>query len=81
MDKNFGGVIWTKHALEKMRERGIKQSDAWFVWKRPDQSRFAKAKGGWIYYKTFKGVKYEVVATQNKNKEWIIISVWSKKIN
>ena len=29
MDRNFGGVIWTNHALDRLRERGIKQGDAW----------------------------------------------------
>ncbi|KKQ44128.1 MAG: hypothetical protein US62_C0032G0012 [Candidatus Woesebacteria bacterium GW2011_GWA1_37_8] len=29
MDKNYGGVIWTNHALSRLRERGISQGDAW----------------------------------------------------
>lgn len=78
MDKNFGGVIWTNHALERLKERGVKQGDAWVVFRNPDQSRFAEAKGAWIYYKTFGSQRIEVVAKQNEKREWVILSVWSK---
>lgn len=80
MNKNFGGVIWTNHAIERMRERGIKQGDAWAVWRRPDQSKYAKSKGAWVYYKTWGDTKIEVVAKKNERKEWVILSVWSKKV-
>lgn len=78
LDRNYGGVIWTNHALERLRERGIKQSDAWVAFRNPDQSRYATTRGAWIYYKTWNNTRIEVVATQNEKKEWIIVSVWSK---
>ena len=80
MNKNFGGVIWTNHALIRLKERNIKQGDAWATFNRPDQSRKGKESGTWIYYKTFGGEKIEVVAKQNAKKEWIILSVWSKPV-
>lgn len=80
MDKDFGGVIWTNHALSRMRERGIKQGNAWATWRRPDQSRYAKARGAWVYYRTFGNQKIEVVARQNEKKEWVIVSVWSRRV-
>lgn len=80
MDRNYGGVIWTNHALVRLRERGIKQGDAWAVWNRPDQSRYAASQGAWVYYRTWGDERIEVVAKQNEKKEWIILSVWSKKI-
>ena len=80
MDKNFGNVIWTNHALRRMGERGIKQGDAWATWRRPDQSKHGKAKGTWIYYRTVGNQKIEVVAKQNERKEWIILSVWSRSV-
>lgn len=85
MDKNYGGVIWTNHALQRLVERGIKQGDAWAVWNRPEQSRYAANKGAWIYYRNFDNTRIEVVAKHlpagkagNEKKEWIILSVWSK---
>lgn len=79
MDDHFGGVIWTNHALDRLRERGIKQGDAWAVFNRPQQSRKGNS-GNWVYYRTYGNQRIEVVAKQNVKKEWLILSVWSKHI-
>lgn len=81
MNKNFGGVIWTKHALSRMRERGIKQGDAWATFRRPEQSKRGKLKGAWVYYKTWSNQKIEVIAKKNERREWIILSVWSQDVS
>jgi hypothetical protein len=80
MNKNFGGIIWTNHALARLRERGIKQGDAWATWNRPDQSRYATNKGAWIYYKTYGNQKIEVVAKKNERGEWVVLSVWNRPV-
>lgn len=80
MDPHFGGVIWTKHALQRLQERNIRQGDAWATFQRPDQSRFAQSKDAWIYYKTYGNEKIEVVAKQNERKEWLILTVWSRPV-
>jgi hypothetical protein len=80
MNRNFGGIIWTNHALKRLKDRGIKQGDAWATWKRPDQSRYAANKGAWVYYKTYGNQRIEVVAKKNEKGEWIVLSVWSKFI-
>lgn len=80
MDRNFGGVIWTNHALQRLTERGISQGDAWATFQRPEQSRYAAVQGGWVYYRTYGDQRIEVVAKQNERKEWIILSVWSKPL-
>lgn len=81
MDKNFGGVVWTNHALDRLRERGIAQGDAWATFQRPDQSRYAATKGAWVYYKIYGDQKIEVVAKQNDKKEWVILTVWSRPVD
>lgn len=81
MKKDYGGVIWTNHALERMQERGIKQGDAWATFNRPDTSRYAKTKKACVYYKTWGSTKIEVVAKQNERQKWIIMSVWSKHVD
>ncbi len=78
MDNRYGGVIWTNHALERLGERGVKQTDAWATWKNPDNSRYAASQGGWVYTRHFGDETIEVVAKQNEKKEWVILSVWSK---
>ena len=80
MDKGFGGVIWTNHALDRMKDRGIKQGDAWATWRNPEQSREANIPGAWIYFRTYGSERIEVVAKQNEKREWVIISVWSHEI-
>ena len=82
MDKNFGGVIWTNHALERLRSRNIKQGDAWATWNRPDQTRkgSGSASGAWVYYRTWGDRKIEVVAKKNEKGQWVIISVWADTV-
>lgn len=80
MDNKFGGVIWTNHALQRLKERKISQSDAWATFRRPEQSRYAKSKGAWVYYKTYGTEKIEVVAKKNEKGEWLILSVWSRPV-
>lgn len=81
MDQNFGGVIWTNHALQRLKERNISQSDAWATWSRPDQSRKgSNQKGSWVYYKTYGNEKIEVVAKKNDEGKWVILSVWSRPV-
>ncbi len=80
MDKNYGGVIWTNHALQRLTQRGIKQGDAWATWKNPEQSRYATSQAAWVYYKTYGNLRIEVVAKKNEKGEWIILSVWSKHV-
>jgi len=80
MDRNFGGVIWTDHALRKLKDRGIKQGDAWATWRNPEKSRKANVPGAWIYFRNYGNERIEVVAKQNEKKEWIILSVWSSSI-
>ncbi len=77
MDRNYGGIIWTNHAMQRLSERGIKQGDAWAVWNRPDESRYdSEGKGAWVYYKTFGDQRIEVVAKQDEYKKWIV-SFWT----
>jgi len=78
--RNYKDLIFTNHALARLKERGLSEGDAWATWKNPDQSEYAKAKGAWIYYKIYGNTKIEVVAKQNDKKEWIVLSVWSRPV-
>lgn len=80
MDKNFGGVIWTNHAIERLVQRGIKQGDAWATFQRPEQSRKGSADGSWVYYKTYGSERLEVVAKKNEQAKWIILTVWNRPV-
>jgi len=80
VDKHYGGVIWTNHALDRLAQRGIKQGDAWATFSNPQKSRYAITKGAWVYYRDWGSWRIEVVAKQNEKKEWIILSVWSSQV-
>lgn len=80
MDNQYGGVIWTNHALRRLEERGIKQCDAWATLSHPQESKFATTKRAWVFYRTYGDNRIEVVASQNKEKKWVILSVWSKTV-
>lgn len=78
MDNHYRGVIWTNHALDRLRQRGISQGDAWATWSNPQQSRKGTSPGSWVYYRNYGNTQIEVVAKQNEKKEWLILSVWSR---
>ncbi len=80
MDSHFGGVIWTNHALQRLKERGVKQGDAWATWRNPQQSRKGSVSGSWVYYRNYGSEQIEVVAKQNEKREWLILSVWSRPV-
>jgi hypothetical protein len=76
----YKGVIWTKHALQRLDERGIKIDYALLTLNSSDESRYAQTKGAWIYYRTWGSERIEVVAKQNERKQWVVLSVWSKTV-
>jgi len=80
MDNHYGGVIWTNHVLDRLRDRGIKQGDAWATWRNPEHSKKGTVTGSWVYYRNYGGNQIEVVARQNEKREWIILSVWSRQV-
>ncbi|BCX14624.1 MAG: hypothetical protein KatS3mg088_307 [Patescibacteria group bacterium] len=77
---NFKGLYFTKHALERLNERGFKLSDVWAVWHNPQSSRYAASKGAYIYWRKFGNIKVEVVAKKDERGRWIVISLWAKQI-
>jgi len=79
--RTYKGTIWTNHALQRLEQRGIRQGDAWATWSKPDSSKYSKSRGGWVYTRTWRTERIEVVAKQNDKKEWIILSVWGKTVH
>lgn len=73
----YKGLIFTDHALDRMSERGVTHNEVWATWNNPDNSRYAKSRGAWVYFKTLHDKKIEVVAKKNERQEWLLISVWS----
>lgn len=76
--REYGGLLWTKHALSRLKERGITQDQALFVWKHPTSTRYAKVNGAWVYRREVSGKDIELVAKKEKG-QWVIISSWVKE--
>lgn len=81
MQREFKGIIFTNHALDRLKQRQIKQGDAWATLKRPDKSRKGETKGSWVFYKTHGKHRLEVVAKKNDWRQWVVLSVWSKEFD
>ena len=79
MHRDYKGVVFTNHALDRLKQRGIKQGDAWATLKRSDQSRRGETSGSWVFYKTYGKKRIEVVAKKNDRRQWVVLSVWSKE--
>jgi hypothetical protein len=78
---HFKGLYFTKHALERLNERGFKPSDVWAVWHNPQGSRYAASKGAYIYWRKFGNIKVEVVVSKDERGRWVVISLWAKQIS
>lgn len=78
MGKNsyFGGAIWTNHAIDRLKERGMSKDIAVKAFQNPDSKGNGKQKGTYEFQKKIGNSFVTVIATQNEKKEWIILSCW-----
>lgn len=74
--RNYGGYVWTNHALERLRYRRIAQSDVVSAMSRPDKTFPAKKEGSVKFIRTINGRTIHAVAAQNDRKQWVVLSVW-----
>lgn len=68
-------LIFTFHAQDQLKNRGIKISEAWETFKHPTRSGKGKH-GGLEFERKFDNYKITVIATQNPKNEWVVKSVW-----
>lgn len=73
--QRYGGLIWTNHAILRLKERGFSQDQALLAFKNPDQS-FKGKKGGVEYRKRIENSLLTLIAKQNERREWVVISAW-----
>lgn len=74
--REYGGVIWTDHALERLKKRKIAQSDALAVLKNPDRTFPGKKEASVKFIRTIQGRPIHAVASLNEKKQWVVLSVW-----
>ncbi len=76
-ERNYGGVIWTNHALERLGQRGLTQEIAWQAFQHPDEERVGKTSDSMEYHRRIGKSEVTVVAKQNEKREWLILSCWA----
>lgn len=78
MKTNYMGVIFTKHAINRLYNRNITQSKAWETFTNFDGKKPGKIPGSTKFYKNYGEQKIEVVAKKNKEGQWVILSCWAR---
>ncbi len=74
--QHYGNLIWTNHAIDRMRSRGLAQDMAWEAFKHSDKTIPGKTHGAFEYQKQFGNSRVTLIAKQNEKYEWIVLSAW-----
>lgn len=74
--REYGGIIWTNHALERLIQRGLAQKDALDAFRNPDTTLVGKNPGSVEHIKHFSQSKVTIIAKQNEQNQWLVISAW-----
>ncbi len=69
----YFNLIFTKHALKRISERGLTRELVWETFNQPDESKKTR-EGKSQFIKYFEGFKTGLIAKQNEKNEWIVIS-------
>ena len=72
----FGGVIWTNHARDRLKERGMSRDIALKAFKDPDSKNQGKQSGTYEFQKKVGSSYITLIAKQNEQKEWVVLSCW-----
>lgn len=77
LEREYRGIIFSKHALERAQDRSITQDLVASVVKSPDK-RFDGQKQGTVkFIKTINQRRIHVVASYlHDQKKWLVVSVW-----
>ncbi len=74
--RNYGGIIWTNHALERLEARRLPQEIAWSAYRYPDNVGKGKEPGTLEYTKRFRGSLITMILKQNEKRQWLVLSCW-----
>lgn len=81
MTKQYKNIIFTNHALDRLKDRSINYAHIADVVNYPDKKFHTKGES-WKFIKTINGRKIHTVATYLKDdRKWLVISVWVRGEN
>ena len=76
----YKGVIFTKHILHRIKQRGISHEYVYWVWRKPDQLRQSKATESTIFKRKLNDYWFYVVGKKNAQSQWVLLTCWSRAI-
>lgn len=72
----YRDLIFTNHALQRIQERKMAMEAAWETFQKPDYIKDGKRSGTKEYQKRFNSVLVTLIAAQNEQMEWVVLSCW-----
>jgi hypothetical protein len=72
----YNNLIFTNHALQRLKERGATEQMAYTTFSNPDSTIDGKKPDTKEFRKKFNQSTLTLIAKQNEKKEWIILSCW-----
>ncbi len=72
----YGNLIWTNHAILRMKNRGLPQDMAREAFLHPDKTISGKTHGSFEYQKHLDHSLVTIIAKQNDKYEWVVLSAW-----
>ena len=69
-------IVFTDHAIQRMKERGISGNWAYQAVKYPEESRHGKKRHTKEFLRRFDSRTVTAVAKKNDIGEWVILSAW-----
>lgn len=74
--RDYGGIIWTNHALDQLVERGLSQEKVWEAFNNPDSSSKGRTPDSFEFRKKFDKHTVTVITKKNEKNEWVVLSCW-----
>ena len=78
MKKEYQGVIFTNHALNRLYNRQVGQQKACLTLKKPQKKEPGKTLGSFKFSRDFDDYLLQLIAKKNNQNQWIILTCWVK---
>ncbi|MGD9129166.1 MAG: DUF4258 domain-containing protein [Candidatus Woesebacteria bacterium] len=77
MNRDYKNLVFTKHALDRLKSRSLTQEHIYQTINFPDLSKKSRQAGTKKFIKKIKGRKVHSIASfLDDQKKWLVISVW-----
>ena len=78
MKREYRGIIFTDHALNRLHNRNVSQQKAHQTLKSPQRKQPGKTSGSFKFSRDFDDYLLQLIAKKNNQNQWIILTCWVK---